>query len=61
MRYDKILELRKLREEEVRVVIEAWPKSKQLIGYQFLHASGCTLSGIDYEIDHALKKEFETA
>jgi hypothetical protein len=55
----QILELQKRREEEVRVILEAWPISKQRIAYKFLNASGCTLANIDYDIRQALREELK--
>jgi len=52
-------ELRREREEEVRLALEAWPQSKLCIAYQYLHALGIKIASIDYQIEKALRLEVE--
>lgn len=54
-----LLDYKKEREEEVRIVLEDWPRSKLLIAYKYENARGVTLCNIDHEIDKALRDEFK--
>ena len=54
-----IIELKKLREEEVRVVIEDWSPAKKLITFQYLKASGLSMDSIENKIDNALRIEIK--
>ena len=54
-----LVELKKLREEEVRVVIEDWSPAKKLITFQYLKASGLSTENIEYKIDNALRVEIK--
>ena len=48
-----------LHQDAVKVTVDNWSRSKQLITYKYLNTLGCRLDGIDYEIDKEIKKELE--
>jgi hypothetical protein len=48
-----------LHQDAVKVTVDNWPRSKQLITYKYLNAIGCKLDSIDYEIDKEINKELE--
>lgn len=52
-----LIEFKKLREDEVLMVLEQWALDKQLIGYKYLNAKGASLQNIDHAIDKALREE----
>ena len=54
-----LIEMRIMREEEVRVVIEDWPQAKLLIAYKYLRARGLGMDNIDNKIDDALRAEIK--
>jgi len=54
-----LIELKKLREEEVRVVIEDWSPAKKLIAFQYFKASGLSTENIGNNIDNALRMELK--
>lgn len=54
-----LIELKKMREEEVRVVIEDWSPAKKLITFQYLKAGGLSMDNIEHRIDSALRTEMK--
>ena len=51
------MEPKKLTDDEIYTLVESWATSTRLRVYKFLNASGCSLTGINYEISKALKEE----
>lgn len=52
-----LIELRIMREDEVRIAMENWPKSKLLIAYKYLRACGMSMEFVDQKINAALTTE----
>ena len=52
-----IIEVKKLREDEVLTVIEDWSMAKKLITFKYLRASGVSMENIDHRINDALRQE----
>ena len=51
------VEPKKLTDDEIYTLVESWATSTRLRVYKFLNASGCNITGINYEISKALKEE----
>lgn len=50
-------ELKTMRQDEVRIVMEDWSDLKLTIAYKYLRGRGFSMESVDYRIDAAIKAE----